>query len=397
MTARNLTQALGSSWYGNVWLTLATIAYTDDASSQIVNVTADLPVRVKNMAAMPAMQDGSELLGQWSADWGPVYTTTPGSINANLMYVASYSTSSGPLFTAVCIRGTDTAEDDTPGGLWTQLAEDLKIGEMVNWQDVLANNFNPALLQAGPGLPAAIAHGSAQALGDLLSFQWPATNGAGVVDYLKANVPASVPIIVTGHSLGGCQALVMALYLANALPGYSIIPHPFAPPSPGNQAWCDLYKAAFPLGTGQIWWNTADIVPNVFQVVAGNTSVTTASLTNLSNMWGPAYQGNLPIGDLNDGVTYFKNLANGAYINLINDLGAGFVQTLNGQYLQPVSSDPSKKQCQDDWLTQLELQHFPPMYFSLIAGQLPIPAFAPPPLPNPPPTCTLPNGGVANG
>ncbi|HEY0301581.1 MAG TPA: hypothetical protein VGC36_09625, partial [Rhizomicrobium sp.] len=280
----------------------------------------------------------------------------------------------------------------TPGGQFTHLAEDRDIGHMVNWSDVLANNWNPALLKAGPGLPAAIAHGSADALGDLLSFQWPLSTGVGVVDYLKASVPATAPIVVTGHSLGGCQALVMALYLAKALPGYSIVPHPFAPPSPGNQAWCDLYTAAFPQGVGQIWWNTADIVPNVFQVVAGNTSPTTASLSNLSSMWGPAYGGNLPIGDLNAAVTHFERLANGAYVNLINDAGTGFVQTLNGAYMTPVSTDLSKI-CPDTWLGQLKLQHFPPMYSFLIAAQLPIPAFPPPPLPNPSPSCTVPNGG----
>ncbi len=393
MAASTFMQALGAEWYGNVWLTLATIAYTDDANAEILNVVTDLPARVQSLPVMPALPDGTvPPAGQWNTVWGPVYTTTPGSINANLMYVASYTTASGPLFTAVCIRGTDTSEAYTPGGLCTQLAEDLDIGHMVSWSDVLANNWNPALLTAAPGLPAAIAHGSADGLGDLLSFQWPLTGGIGVVDYLQANVSASVPIIVTGHSLGGCQALVMALYLAHALPGYSIIPHPFAPPSPGNQAWCDLYTAAFPQGTGQIWWNTADIVPNVFQVVPGNTSPTTASLSNLSNMWGPDYGGNLPIGDLNQAVTHFENLANGAYVNLINDAGAGSVQTLNGDYLPPVSTDPTQT-CPDTWLGQLTLQHFPPMYSFLIDEQRNIPPFPPPPLPDPKPSCTVPYGG----
>jgi hypothetical protein len=403
-----LNQQIGTNWYGNVWLALASIAYTDDRSAYIKNVYTDLPARVAAMAQMPDPNNASATVaGTWCTDWGPIVTGD----NANLMYAASYRANGVPLFVVISIRGTDTSETYTPVGLITQLAQDLDVENMVTWQDVLAANFGTTVpASPDPGVPA-IANGSCAGLSDLLNMSaaltspFTAPNGATTpagsfpiqvyVQWLTDNLPG-IPIVITGHSLGGCLATVLSTYFANLFKTATIVPHPFAPPSAGNAAWAALYQTTFANG-GQVWWNTADIVPNAFQNIPalGRTlpsSQAPASLSNILYMWQAPYGGNLSIDILDAGaVEYYQNTVGATYVQLANTVSA--VQKLDGAYMQPVPSGGNK--CSNDWITQLMLQHFPPMYGYLIKNQLPnIPAFKTPPENNLLPNCTQPNGGA---
>lgn len=391
-------QAIGSSWYGNVWLALATIAYTDDASAQIAQVTTDLPLRIAALAPLPGPAPGAApVAGQWVTDWGPVYSNE----NANLMYAVSYRANGVPLFAAISIRGTDTSEMYTPLGLCTQLAQDFDVKQMVAWQQILdgtTNGCTPTFSANPPPSQAAIAHGSCEGLSDLLAMtatlSQPLPNAPsgpiGIQAYVEflANAYAGLPIVVTGHSLGGCQTTVLALYLAQMCGKAVIVPHPFAPPSAGNSAWNTLYANAFT--NGQIWWNTADVAPNAFQNVEG-APTTTSSLSHILQMWtdygdGPAISGT----DAN-AVADFQKVG-GTYQHLVNSMPPANVQTLNGTYMTPQADGPGKT-CTDDWLTQLMLQHFPPMYAYLIKNQRSIPAFEIPPPPGPfAASCTVPEG-----
>lgn len=396
----------GSRWYGNVWLALAALAYTAKDSTQIIEVKKDLLTRIGWLGQLPGAQGQPAVAGTWTLDWGPFVTKNPTALNANLMYVISYRVGGAPYFVAISIRGTDTSEIITPGGLITQLAQDLDVENMVSWQQVLSSsgsNTTPTGPANPPPTQAAIAHGSSVGLNDLLSMTAPLNDppaginlpgNIGVADYVKALAALGVPVIVTGHSLGGCQATAMALYLANTYTNATIVPHPFAPPSAGNAAWAQLYAQTFT--NGQIWWNTADIVPNAFQnapVVPGVTL--TASMANILNMWGPDYGGALPIAGVDAKVVgHFQSTVGGTYVQLANSMPKTNVQALAGAYMKPVNTDPSKT-CGDTWLTQLMLQHFPPMYSHLMNSQLggTLASFATPPEVAPKPTCTVPNGG----
>jgi pimeloyl-ACP methyl ester carboxylesterase len=367
---------LGTNYYGNVWLALAAIAYTDDASTDIKNVSVDLPKAVTGLPQLPGPVAGAATVaGEWMVDWGPVIATEAETGNANLMYVASYRSGGVPLFVCVGIRGTDTHEIYTPLALCSQLGEDLDVGTLYDWrQSVIAN---PPVIVTYPStrspMPnAAIAHGTWLGLNCLRGMRAQVSAGAlpsgsavttcGVEQYVTAVLAAypGTPIVVTGHSLGGCQTTVMALLLQQTNPGVTVISHPFAPPAAGNAAFVVAYKAAFGSGTqGQIWWNTADIVPNVFEQLPANP--TTSTMANLPLMWTAAYGGDIAM-DVPEAQAFkhYSDLASNAYQNPINHM-PGCVQTLIGAYAVPAKGG-------DTWLNQLITQHFPPMYGKLMGN-----------------------------
>lgn len=369
---------LGTVYYGNVWLALASIAYTDEKSDEIKNVGTDLPARIAKLAALPAPPSYTGTVGgSWVVDWGPTTKTESATKNANLMYVVSYrrSDTGAPLFVAVCIRGTDTHELYTPGGLCTQLGEDLDVEHLIDWQYVVTGVVPSGGYEypAAPGLPASIAKGTWNGLDSLRSMTATlssplkgAPTGAVTVEayvtWLLGAYPG-LPIIVTSHSLGGCQTTVMGALLAQENKGATVVPHPFAPPSAGNQAWAAVYAQLCP--QTQIWWNTADVVPNAFQNIA-SASPTTSSLSNILNMWGSPYGDGPGISFVDAGlVKRYQNSVGPTYVHLANSLPQGNVQTLVGAY-----SPPDKSNFLDKWFVELTVQHFPPMYTTLMAKQL---------------------------
>jgi hypothetical protein len=90
-----------------------------------------------------------------------------------------------------------------------------------------------------------------------------------------------LPIVVTGHSLGGCQTTVMAMHLAEALPpGTRVLANPYAAPTAGNAAFAVLYDQRF--GNGIVWWNTLDLVPNAF---AQGNAATSGNLSWAAGLW----------------------------------------------------------------------------------------------------------------
>src|SRR5262249_24987326 len=149
--------------------------------------------------------------GKWILSWGPQVTDD----NGNLMYGAEFvDTVSGlPIFAAITIRGTDLQAKSS--GVLTQLVEDLDAANQV----------------AFPGNQAAskIAQGTKVGLDVLTGFTDPQN---GKIDQYLNNFVAGnpgTPVVVTGHSLGGCQTTVMALFLSGKLPAGSIIvPNTFA-------------------------------------------------------------------------------------------------------------------------------------------------------------------------
>ncbi len=189
-----------------------------------------------------------------------------------------------------------------------------------------------------------------------------ATPTLGVEQYVKAVLAAypGTPIVVTGHSLGGCQTTVMALLLQQTNSGAAVISIPSRRRPPGNAAFVGAYKAAFGSGAqGQIWWNTADIVPNVFEKLPADP--TTSTMANLPLMWSAAYKGNITMNVPEaDAFKHYSDLASNAYQNPINHM-PGCVQTLIGAYQVPLKGANS-------WLNQLITQHFPPMYRQLMGN-----------------------------
>lgn len=223
---------------------LCNLAYADENDGQkaVQQITQSLP-------SMPVPTD--TVSGKWRLGWGPKVRDD----NSNLMYAAEFLDvgSALPVFSAIVIRGTDTRAK--PSGIFKQLMEDLDAEIQVVFPD---NNSNGAK----------IAQGTKIGLSTLNSFTDSSqrTVAQYLNDFLKDN-PAA-PVVVTGHSLGGCQTTVMALDLSTKVPkGTKIVPNSFAAPTAGNGAFISLYELAFPFSPR--WFNNIDLVPMAFAGLDG--------------------------------------------------------------------------------------------------------------------------------
>lgn len=230
-------QVMTSDFFALCYLMLCQLAYTDEnnGGKAVKQITTLLPTMPVPQGTVP---------GQWRLGWGPEVTHD----NSNLMYAAEFVTTSGtPVFSAIVIRGTDTQAK--PSGIITQLIEDIGATTQVPFPE---GNTTGAKISIGTKLGFDI----------LDKFT---DSGRTVQQYATAfaNANPGAPIVVTGHSLGGCQTTVMAMHLSSVVPVTSrIVPNSFAAPSAGNQAFIDLYQKTFPFCPR--WFNTFDLVPMAF-------------------------------------------------------------------------------------------------------------------------------------
>lgn len=173
----------------------------------------------------------------WQLAWGPATDDDA----ANLAYIARNAATDTY---AVAIRGT---YPEFGFGFLYELLEDLDVFELEAWQY--------------PAVPtAAIAGGTADALRAIGGMQ---SSGLGLMQYLKTQVlSTNAEILVTGHSLGGCLASVVAPWLAYELKSVgstgTVRPYTYAAPTAGNAAFAQWESAHF---AGVRVYNTLDLVP----------------------------------------------------------------------------------------------------------------------------------------
>jgi len=237
-------RVLTSDFFGLCYLMLCNLAYADENDGQkaVQQIKVSLPT-------MP-VPDGT-VAGKWSLGWGPQVTAD----NSNLMYAAEFldSQSQLPVFTAVVIRGTDTQAK--PSGILKQLMEDVGAERQVVFPD---NNTTGARIAEGTKIGLAVLNGFTDSSNRTLEQY--------AIDFLGSN-PAA-PVVVTGHSLGGCQTTVMAMHLSGRVPaGTKIVPNSFAAPTAGNSVFINLYEQAFPFAPR--WFNDIDLVPMAFAGLGG--------------------------------------------------------------------------------------------------------------------------------
>lgn len=269
---------LKSPYYGMMYLGLANAAYTSEGDSK--TIAKDLQKVFSDPAYMPPVpclnQAGkkdslSEIDGSWSIEWGPAIS----SHNSNMIYIVSYSDTNGKvLFYTVGVRGTDTSASFE--GILNQLAQDINDFELYSWQSLLANQLDgfPAPKNV-TGVPATnqkgnVSKGSIQGFLKLTSTL-PDGSTEVLADAINNLLNRNMaPVVVTGHSLGGNQTQMVAAYLDWQFGSKTtIIPQPFAPPTPGDKDFASLPV----FQNGQFWYNTLDLVPFAYIMVNNGTEL----------------------------------------------------------------------------------------------------------------------------
>ena len=210
-------------------MTLSTLAYVDE------NRTATQQQMISEIDA------GLEEAGYeaWRVIWGPALNAD----RSNLAYAARNSVT-GQL--AVSIRGSDFS-------FWLNWIEDLAAIRLVAYDQFVASATETAQ----------IAFGTAIGLRQILGMR----DGTTSLESFLTAAPEGTPILITGHSLGGCLASALAPCVANWVGSASSLSvYTIAAPSPGNADFTDYYNALFTNQSGQStafrFFNSLDVVPN---------------------------------------------------------------------------------------------------------------------------------------
>jgi hypothetical protein len=177
----------------------------------------------------------------WQVAWGPALNAD----RSNLAYAARNS-EAGQL--AVSIRGSDFS-------FWLNWIEDLAAITLVPYDQFVPSASNTSQ----------IARGTAIGLRNVLRMQ----DGTESLETFLTAAPEETPILITGHSLGGCLASALAPCVANWMRGAaSISVYTIAAPSPGNADFAAYYNTRFTDQSGQStafrFFNSLDVVPNAW-------------------------------------------------------------------------------------------------------------------------------------
>ncbi len=206
------------------------------------------------------------LLGRWEVVWGPVVTQLAGSNVADNTMFAVCGLDEPQM--VVSIAGTN------PYSWYDWLFQDFAVRKKIPWPTYQGtrSEFNPK-----------ISHGTANGLQILQAMQ---SDGQTLVEFLQAYVATqteSLPITVTGHSLGGALAPATAVYLADTQPTWDpdnravVSTMPIAGPTPGNLDFA-MYGEEKLNGRMQRIWNAKDIVPHAWDK---------AQMAKLDNLYAP--------------------------------------------------------------------------------------------------------------
>lgn len=197
--------------------------------------------------------------GRWVCSWGPAQDP----LQANLALIADYLVpgSSAPAATMVIVRGTDMTND-----VWGDLKE--------AFEDLLVVRQVSPSWSSDPAVR--VARGTMDALRAIEALR---ADGVGLLDFLAARLgtPNGRPglLAVSGHSLGGCLATVVAPWLKSSLAARgieaAILPITFAAPSAGNSAFAAGFAAEFPDCIQ--YYNRLDVVPMGWAELAATKTI----------------------------------------------------------------------------------------------------------------------------
>ena len=242
--------------------------------------------------------------GEWQAVW--IGLTQD---RANLAYIAQ-NTSQNAF--AVSLRGTQFNS-------LIDLSEDLNVGAVAEF--TVATGATESLL---------VSLGSMKAFTEVISATYVPnrTTLLQALIMLIENAPESPTLYITGHSLGGAMATMVALYLSaqtwSNQPAFAV--YTFAAPTAGLQAFASYFDLVFPDNSWR-YYNVWDLVPNAW-VVTQNVNY---GLSYVQETFYPSIASSVPIPILAPGQSIgpAQNIAVHQLIgNFINAPGANvYVQT----------------------------------------------------------------------
>jgi hypothetical protein len=311
-------------------MTLSTLAYVDENTAATQQQMASEIEAALEQAGYQA----------WEVVWGPALNAD----HSNLAFAAQNS-QTGQL--AVSIRGSDFS-------FWLNWIEDLAAIRLVPY-----DQFVP-----GASKTAQIAFGTAIGLRQILSMRDGTTSLEG---FLTA-APEMTPILVTGHSLGGCLASALAPCVANWIGSASNLSiYTIAAPSPGNADFADYYNAMFTNQSGHStafrFFNSLDVVPNAW-----------ASLHTVETYYPPLVA--CP-PDITKIVNRAENAVAGKYVQL-GELAAGSAVELTGTIITPFRAHPARLDLDSFenalFLWEAAQQHACTTYQTLLQSPLTVPA-----------------------
>jgi Lipase (class 3) len=302
-----------------------------------------------------------------AADWEVAWLPDPPSPPVNFAFMARNRRSGDSV---LAIRGT--YPNPFCAAYWADGQQDSPFGTMVDW----------------PGAPGArISAGTAQGLAGLLALK--DTDGCSLLEAVRrmsepghptAGTASSTapPLTVTGHSLGGTLAPVLALQLSQAIPGLAVSSVSFAGMTPGNQAFAAL------LGPGTPFEGRVRRVFNTLDSVAYGWDQVWAT----HDFYQPHPQGGMVVAALLMATAARLALGNYGYA------AVGEAVPLEGQ-VRPVSIPceliayvfENLHQHLPD--TYLALLGAPPLPFSLLFGSVVVPRDHPAALVGPRPDCPV--------
>jgi hypothetical protein len=216
-------------------MTLSTLAYVDE------NRTATQQQMASEINAGLA-EAGYK---SWQVAWGPALNAD----RSNLAYAARNS-ETGQL--AVSIRGSDFS-------FWLNWIQDLAAITLVPY-----DQFVPSTSSTSQ-----IARGTAIGLRNVLRMR----DGTETLESFITVAQEGTPVLITGHSLGGCLASALAPCVADWRgSAFGISVYTIAAPSPGNAEFADSYNALFTDQSGHRtafrFFNSLDVVPNAWASLA---------------------------------------------------------------------------------------------------------------------------------
>ncbi|MER5350226.1 IPT/TIG domain-containing protein [Kitasatospora sp. NPDC002551] len=261
-----MTENLAAVSAAGVTMTLAAIAATGAASrpsgETLAAQRARVAAGVTRQLADPDLATG----GTWELEW---LALSP--YNANMAYIAKNV--HGPVF-AVVVRGTTANVTD--------LLEDLDVGTVVPFT------------AGGSPQPVSVSKGAMTAFTEVVGMtDGSSPTGSTLVQALTglfAASPTPPAVYVIGHSLGGCVATMLALYLQartwdGVSPTFGVIT--FAAPTAGLQDFADYF--------GSVKWtvnlgyaNDYDLVPLAW------------SSLDTAKSWYPAVHGPVATDEVKD-------------------------------------------------------------------------------------------------